>query len=208
MGNKKLHIATTNSSKLGEFKEILEPLGYVVCGIGELDFDVVEDGDTFAANSIKKAAALSELTGEMAIADDSGLVVDALEGKPGIHSARYAADDYAAQWAQYDRPKRDEINRKKLLKTMEKIGSELRSARFTCALALCVPGAEAVVFHGNFEGSITDSEKGDGGFGYDQIFQVAAGTKTSAELTALEKNSLSHRGQAIKKLVAYLEKNN
>lgn len=193
---KTLRIATTNHGKLREFKEMLEPLGYTVRGIDDLaDFDVVEDGDSFAANALKKAQALLARTGETAIADDSGLVVDALGGRPGVHSARYAG---------VDGPNKDAANRAKLLTALKGIPDAQRQARFVCALAFCAPGEPPQVFNGTLEGVIGHQERGEHGFGYDALFLVPCYGRTAAEISTLEKHNVSHRGQAVRALTKFL----
>ena len=192
-----LRVGTKNPGKLRELSQMLEPVGIEVRGVDDLDgFDPVEDGDTFEANAIKKAMALLDLTGEPAVADDSGLVVDALGGRPGVHSARYAG---------IDGPEQDAANRVKLLEELQGVSDAERTARFVCALAYCLPGGEPVVFHGTFEGRIGHEERGDNGFGYDSIFVVPEVGRTSAEISPDEKNALSHRGEALRKLLEYLK---
>jgi non-canonical purine NTP pyrophosphatase (RdgB/HAM1 family) len=189
-----IRIGTTSAGKLREFRAMLTPLGYTVIGLEDLpNFDVEEDGDTFAANAIKKANTLMLLTGETAIADDSGLSVDALDGAPGVYSARYAGVSGEGC---------DEANWRKLLEQMQKQTN--RAAHFVCALALCVPGEAPIVFEGQCKGTITDEPRGTGGFGYDPIFLVDGTTKTTAEMSPNEKNSVSHRSQALAKLVEHL----
>lgn len=193
---KPLRIATTNQHKLREFRQMLTPLGFEIRGVDDLDdFDVVEDGDTFAANAIKKAAALLARTGEPAIADDSGLVVDALGGAPGVYSSRFAG---------VEPPAHDAANRKKLLAELAPIPDEERTARFVCALAYCAPGQEPQVFIGTLAGRIGHEERGENGFGYDSIFIVEGDTRTSAELSPAEKNRISHRGRALDCLIERL----
>ena len=195
---KRLWVGTSNAGKLRELRQLLTPLGYEVRSVEEKisPFEVVEDGDTFEKNALKKARAVFEMTGETSLADDSGLVVDALGGKPGVHSARYAGVEGDQQ---------DAANRNKLLKDMAHVADDDRSARFVCVLALCAPGEEAKTFSESFEGKIGYEERGSNGFGYDSIFVVAGDKRSSAELSPLEKNALSHRGKAVKKLVTYLQ---
>jgi XTP/dITP diphosphohydrolase len=192
---KSLRIATQNAHKLREFREMLEPRGFVVHGVDDLPgFAVVEDGETFAANAVKKARALCELTGEAAVADDSGLVVDALHGAPGVHSARYSG---------VDGPEKDAANRRHLLAALSGIPDTRRTAHFACALAYLEPGGEPLVVEGRCEGAIGHVERGSGGFGYDPLFLVREHPgRTLAELSSAEKHAVSHRGRA---LVALLE---
>ena len=195
---KRLRVGTTNQGKLREFLQMLAPLGYEVLGVDDFPgFDPVEDADTFEANAIIKASALLELTGDTAVADDSGLVVDALDGRPGVLSARFAGVTGSGQ---------DAANRDKLLADLVGVPDAKRTARFVCALACCVPTMEPVVFRGVFEGRIGHEERGENGFGYDPIFIVASDSRTSAELSPEEKNRLSHRGEALRKLIDWMEK--
>lgn len=189
-----IRIATSNSGKLREFREMLQPLGYEVHGLEGLEgFHVDEDGATFRDNAVKKAAALVAATGKAAVADDSGLVVDALGGAPGVHSARYAGVDGV---------ERDLANRRKLLTALARVPDNLRTARFVCALCYLAPGAEPRIFEGVCEGAIGREERGEHGFGYDPIFVVPHLGRTMAELLSGEKNAMSHRGRA---LAAWLE---
>jgi XTP/dITP diphosphohydrolase len=194
----KLRIATSNAGKLREFREMLEPLGVEVAGLEDLPaYHVLEDGETFRANAIKKARALVDLTGEPAIADDSGLVVDALGGAPGVHSARYAGVDDASK---------DAANRKKLLAALSATPEGERAARFVCALCYLARGCEPRLFEGVCEGVIGREERGNNGFGYDPIFVVPELGRTMAELTGEQKNARSHRGRALALLLAYLRR--
>jgi len=194
---KEIRIATSNPGKLREFREMLSPLGFSVKGLADLsELTIVEDGDTFEANAIIKAKTVMEITGCTAIADDSGIVVDALEGRPGVHSARYAG---------VDGPRQDAANRTKMLDELQNVPTANRTARFVCALALCRPDEAPVTFRGTFEGSIGFDERGNNGFGYDSIFLVKNDHRTSAELSPDEKNAVSHRGEALKKFSAYLQ---
>jgi len=191
-----LRVATKNPGKLRELREMLTPLGYEVRGVDDLpDFDVVEDGATFEANAIKKAEALLAATGEAAVADDSGLEVEALGGAPGVHSARYAEENGGDQ---------DAANRHKLLEALHGVEESQRGARFVCALVYLAPGEEPQVFHGELRGRIGHEERGSNGFGYDSIFLVEGDTRTSAELSPDEKNAISHRGRALRALLEVL----
>jgi XTP/dITP diphosphohydrolase len=197
---KTLRIATQNQHKLREFREMLEPLGYRVLGLeGITGFDVVEDGETFAANAVKKAQALEHLLGETAVADDSGLVVDALGGAPGVHSARYAG---------VEGPQQDAANRRKLLVQLAEVDNPRRTARFVCALAWIEPGRTPVVVEGRCEGTIGRVERGAGGFGYDSLFIPQGQAKTMAELPASEKHKQSHRGRALAAWLDVLRRDN
>ena len=193
---KRLRIATTNAGKLREFREMLAPLGFEVLGLEDVPgFAVDEDAGTFTENAVKKARALVERTGEPAVADDSGLVVEALGGAPGVQSARYAGVEGAG---------RDAANRHKLVAAMAALPDGERKARFLCALAYIEPGREPLVFHGTCEGAIGRVERGTGGFGYDPLFVLPShGGRTLAELSPDEKNAVSHRGRALRALLAH-----
>ena len=184
--DRKVVAATNNKNKLREFIEILAPLGYQVVSLGELgiEVDIEETGDTFQENSLIKAKAILELSGMAALADDSGLMVDALGGEPGVYSARYC------QGSDSDRVQF-------LLKKMENVPDGERTARFVSAITLCFPDGDVLTALGTCEGTITHEARGSNGFGYDPIFYVEQFKKTFAELTADQKNMISHRGNAL-----------
>lgn len=189
-----LLIATQNQGKLREYQRILGDAGINVIGLKDVglgDLDVEETGTTFAENAVLKAKAYAEASGKLALADDSGLVVDALHGEPGVYSARYGD-------ASFD----DAGRRKYLLEKMQDVSENERSARFKCVIALYDPTSEQVhTVDGACEGEILLEERDAGkGFGYDALFQPDGFTKSFAELEADEKNRISHRGQAAKKL--------
>jgi len=185
----KLVMATNNANKLREVREILSPLGIEVLSQNEagVSCDPDENGMTFAENAMIKARAVYEACGLPVIADDSGLCVDALDGRPGVHSARYA-------------PKGQECE--KLLNEMNGVSDEKRTARFVCNVAF-LDGSEEAVFEGKCEGGIGYEMRGTNGFGYDPVFMV--GSRTMAELSADEKNAISHRGAALRELFRFLE---
>lgn len=190
----KLIIATNNQKKLKEMKAILLKYFDSVQSLAEagIDHETVEDGTTFEQNALKKASEIAAISGCAVVADDSGLVVDALGGEPGIYSARYAGghgDDIA--------------NLNLVLERMQ--DKKQRSARFVCALAY-VSATESVVFRGEMEGEITYAPAGENGFGYDPIFFLPEFNCTSAEISPEQKNEISHRAKAIKQLAQYLEK--
>jgi len=184
-------IATKNKGKASEFQALLAKKGVAVKTL--LDFpnspDVEETGSTFAENARLKAEAIARFFQAIVIADDSGLSIDALGGKPGVYSARYAGEE-----------KDDEANIAKVLKEMEGIPFEKRTARFHCALAISVPNGFTTIVEGTCEGYIAEAPKGENGFGYDPIFYVPQKGKTMAELTKEEKNNISHRAVALAKL--------
>ncbi|MCY8106439.1 XTP/dITP diphosphatase [Bacillus mojavensis] len=189
-------IATHNPGKVKEFKEILEPRGYEVKSLAEIGFteEIEETGQTFEENAILKAEAVAKAVNKMVIADDSGLSVDNLGGRPGVYSARYAGEQ-----------KDDQANIDKVLSELKGIEKEQRTARFRCALAVSIPGEETKTVEGHVEGYIAEEPKGEYGFGYDPIFIVKDKDKTMAELTSDEKNKISHRADALKKLSKLLE---
>ena len=184
-------IATSNKGKVREYKSLLEPLGYIVHDLSELDpIEIDENGSTFQENALIKAKSIKDKCNMIVIADDSGLEIDALNKEPGIHSARYLeGHDY-------------NYKNKVLLERMK--GKTDRTARFVCAIALCDETGDHL-FTGVMEGKINDQAAGDNGFGYDPIFLVEQFGKTSAQLTMEQKNSVSHRGIATRELLAYLK---
>lgn len=189
-------IATHNPGKVKEFKEILEPRGYDVKSLAEIGFteEIEETGHTFEENAIMKAEAVAKAVNKMVIADDSGLSIDNLGGRPGVYSARYAGEQ-----------KDDQANIAKVLSELKGIEKEQRTARFRCALAVSIPGEETKTVEGHVEGYIAEEPRGEYGFGYDPIFIVKDKDKTMAELTSDEKNKISHRADALKKLSKLLE---
>ncbi len=188
----KIVMATGNPGKIREIARLLEGLGIDVIAQSELGVsDADETGATFAENSLLKAQHAADATGLPAIADDSGLAVDALGGAPGVHSARYA--DGAG----------DEANNDKLLAALE--GVEDRGAAFHCVATFIAPGETPLVAAGEWRGTILHERRGTGGFGYDPLFYVPECGCSSAELPPDEKNARSHRGEALRKLVALLE---
>ncbi|HEY6723937.1 MAG TPA: XTP/dITP diphosphatase [Polyangiaceae bacterium] len=188
----RLVIATNNQGKLREFRRLLGPLGLEVVAIGDLvdDFHVDETGSTFAANAALKARAACELTGTPALADDSGLEVDALGGRPGVRSARYAGEGAS-----------DSANNDLLLKQLTEVADGARTARFRCAIALSEPSGGLSIVEGTCEGVIQRAPSGTDGFGYDPLFSVPqCGGRSFAELGPSEKDRVSHRGEALRKI--------
>lgn len=185
----RLVLGTTNTGKVREIERILADLPVTVETVVGYDIpEVVEDGETFTANACKKALHYAAHTGFFALADDSGLEVDALQGQPGVYSARYAGE-------QAD----DAMNNQKLLKSLHDVPAEHRTARFRCVLAVAAPDGRCVTVEGVCSGIIGFSPRGDQGFGYDPLFILSDG-RTMAELSVEEKNRISHRGQALCKL--------
>jgi XTP/dITP diphosphohydrolase len=187
-------IATKNQGKLAEFRRMLEPLGFSVISQMEagIEGQAEENGSTFEENAMLKARYLYEKTNIATIADDSGLCVDALDGAPGVYSARYAGDHAS-----------DADRNALLLYHMKDIPEEKRTAKFVCAIAAILPQQEFCVV-GECYGKIGYAPKGEGGFGYDPLFLV--GDRSFSELSAEEKDAISHRGIALKKLVQELKK--
>jgi XTP/dITP diphosphohydrolase len=192
---RKLLVGTTNSGKQREYRQLLSALPVELCFPDELGLllDVVEDGDSFLANARIKAHAHTRATGLWSLADDSGLEVDALDGAPGIHSARYA---YGAS--------SDSDRYRVLLRNMQGVPVERRSARFRCALVLTGPEGSEDAVEGTCEGVILTGPRGSGGFGYDPVFSVSELGLTLAELSADEKNRVSHRARAVAALMPVL----
>jgi XTP/dITP diphosphohydrolase len=184
----KLVIATRNAGKLREIRDIFDFTGLEVSSAFDYPEipDVVEDGDTFEANAVKKAVEIAQATGCWALADDSGLEVDALDGAPGVYSARYAGE-----------PCSNKANNEKLLR--ELAGQDSRTARFRCVIALSNPEGHARTVDGDCRGSIAEQERGNHGFGYDPLFVPEGFSETFAELSPEEKHSISHRGRALQK---------
>lgn len=196
MTKRRLVIATNNPGKLREFQALLGDCGFELVTPRDLGipFEVEETGSTFEENARLKAEAAARLTGLPALADDSGLEVDALGGRPGIFSARYAG----AGRTDPDIPEARQLEL--LLQELEGVPDERRTARFRCVIAIAVPGGETRTVEGVFEGSIAHEPRGANGFGYDPIFVVpGTGGRTSAELPPDEKNRISHRGAAAAK---------
>ena len=186
----KIVVATNNSHKLKEIKEILK--GYEILSLKDIDFndEIVEDGNSFEENALIKARTVQNYLKNknldyLVMADDSGICCDALNGEPGIYSARYAGE--------HD----DKANRKKLIKELE--GKD-KTAYFNCTIVLYYPNDNYKVFVGKTYGKIIEEEKGESGFGYDPIFYSNDLNKTFAEATEEEKNSVSHRGRALEKM--------
>ncbi len=185
-------LATGNKGKLAEFQRLLEGLDIQVHSMKEYPEigEIVEDGDSFAANALIKARAVCKATGKPAMADDSGLMVDALDGAPGIFSARFAGEQRS-----------DADNNEKVLQLLEDVADANRTARFFCAIAIVLPNGDEYTVEGTCEGVILRALQGEGGFGYDPLFYVPDMGKTFAELSMEEKNRISHRGHANRKAV-------
>ena len=188
---RELVLATRNRHKGEELAALLGDLGITIRTLDEFPDapEVVEDGDTCEANAVKKARAIAEFTGLPAVADDTGLEVDALDGRPGIYAARYAGED-----ATYD------ANCRKLLLELTGVPRERRTARFLTVAAIALPSGEIRVAQGILEGEIAEEASGTLGFGYDPLFLIPELGKTLAQLSADEKNTVSHRAKAFAKM--------
>jgi XTP/dITP diphosphohydrolase len=182
-----LLLATTNEHKISELRTILRDLPFTLLSLRDvqIDMDVEETGTTFAENAILKAQAYAQAANMLALADDSGIEIDALGGAPGVYSARFAGRDTPYE-------ERFRI----IFERLRDVPPSGRTARFVCAIALADPVGEVRVVEGKVEGMITDSARGRNGFGYDPIFLVPEFGKTTAEMTPEEKNRISHRGRA------------
>lgn len=189
--------ATGNAHKLAEIARILSPLGHTVISQKEagVDCSPEENGKTFAKNAHIKAEAVCKAAGQPAVADDSGLCVDALDGAPGIYSARYAGADAT-----------DDDRIVKLLGALDGVPAERRTARFVCAVCCLFPDGREIAVQGVCEGRIAFAKDGADGFGYDPVFIESASGKTFAMLSSAEKDACSHRGRALRALAGALEK--
>lgn len=192
----KVILASNNANKLREMQQILSPLGWEILrqkDVG-LHLEPDENGETFEENSLIKAEAVMKASGLPAIADDSGVEVDALDGAPGVHSARYGGescpDDKARNWY--------------LLRNMEKVPEGSRGARFVSVITMACPDGTVISARGELAGEILRQEQGDGGFGYDPLFYIPSEGCTMAELTAERKNEISHRAVALRNFVEKL----
>lgn len=184
-------IATRNPGKIREIREAMEVPGVRLMAFDELDAfpEPEETGSTLEENALIKARALRDRFGMPALADDSGLMVDRLDGRPGVRSSRYAGPDGDS-----------ELNMELLLSELQGVPDSERSARFRCVMALCLPNGEEHVVRGECEGTILNGRRGTGGFGYDPVFLPRGFDRSMAELTVREKNSISHRGKAVREM--------
>jgi len=200
---RRILIATSNQGKLRDFAGAAASIEVEVASIPNFSTipAVVEDGATFEDNARKKAAEYSRhAPGELVLADDSGLEVDALGGAPGVHSARYAADQPHLVGNNTD----DEANNARLIRELRRVPPEKRTARFVCLIAAARDGEILAVFRGQAEGILLDVPRGSNGFGYDPLFYFPAIQKTFAELTPEEKGQYSHRGKAFREFLAWV----
>lgn len=202
---KQILIATSNQGKIRDFAGAAAAFAIRVTGLPNFSSipSVVEDGETFEANARKKAESYSRYApGEIVIADDSGLEVDALGGAPGVHSARYAADEPDKAEANTD----DDANNAKLIREIRRVPPDQRTGRFVCWIAAAHDGRTLAVFEGKAEGMILDLPRGENGFGYDPLFYFPSIQKTFAELSAEEKAKYSHRGAAFREFLEWYMK--
>ena len=192
---KSIILASNNKDKVKEVKEILK--GYDIISMKEagIDVDIEENGTTFEENALIKARAIMKLTGQITMADDSGLEIDYLNKAPGVYSARFMGHDTS-----YD------IKNKALIQKLEGVKGSDRSGRFVCAIAVCFPDGREIVKRGTMEGLIAEEIKGDNGFGYDPIVYLPEYGRTSGELAPEEKNKTSHRGKALALIKEELDK--
>lgn len=188
---KRMIFATGNQGKMKEIREILADTEYEVVSMKEagVDAEIIEDGTTFEENAVIKAKAIMELTGELTLADDSGLEIDALNKEPGVYSARYMGEDTPYP-----------VKNQKILDRMEGVPEKERTARFVCVIAAAFQDGQIRTSRGTMEGIIGYEIKGENGFGYDPIFFLPELGRYSAELCSEEKNRLSHRGEALRKI--------
>ena len=191
--------ATTNQGKVREIKAILGDIGEDILSLKEagISADIVEDGSTFEENAIIKAKAIMELTGQIVLADDSGLEVDAMNKEPGIYSARFMGEDTPYS-----------VKNRHIVELLDGVADEKRTARFVCVIACAFPDGRTITTRGTIEGRIGYEEKGEHGFGYDPIFYVPEFGCTTAELLPEEKNKVSHRGKALVAMYQELQKEN
>ena len=188
---KKIILASNNKGKLKEMQQILGDIAvhFISMHDAGIDMDIDENGTTFEENAIIKAEAVMKATGEIALADDSGLEVDYLNKEPGVYSARYMGHDTS-----YD------IKNQAIIDRLQGVEKKDRTARFVCVIAVVFPDGKRIVTRGTMEGIIAEKPQGENGFGYDPIVFIPEYNKTSAQLTPDEKNKISHRGKALEKL--------
>ena len=190
---KELILASNNAHKVEEIKSILDD--YKILTLKDIGYyeDIIEDGTTFEENALIKARTIAEYSGKAAIADDSGLSVALLDGRPGVYSARYSAE---------------QTDEKNIEKVLAELNGEKSEAKFVSVIALVRPDGSEVTFRGECHGEIIFEKRGNNGFGYDPIFYVPSLEKTFAELTPEQKNSISHRKESLEKFSKYLKEEN
>lgn len=195
--SRRIIFATGNAGKIKEIRMIMEDIGMEVVSMKEagISIDIEENGTTYEENALLKARAVAACTGDIVMADDSGLEIDYLNKEPGVFSARYMGEDTSYR-----------IKNNNLIERLEGVEDEQRTARFVCAIAAVLPGGKELTTRATIEGRIGYEEKGENGFGYDPIFYVPQFGKTTAELTEEEKNQVSHRGKALQLMKEELKK--
>ena len=188
---KRIIFATGNEGKMKEVRMILADMDYEIVSMKEagVEIEIIEDGKTFEENALIKATAIMKETGELVLADDSGLEIDYFDKAPGVYSARYLGEDTPY-----------EVKNRVILERMDGVAEEKRTARFVCAIAAAFPDGTTKTVRGTIEGIIGYESKGENGFGYDPIFYLPEYGCTSAELAPEEKNKISHRGKALQKM--------
>jgi XTP/dITP diphosphohydrolase len=193
--SRRVVLATHNAHKVEEIRRILAPTEVALVGLDEFPDvgEIAETGATFAENALLKAHAVASATGQVAVADDSGIAVDALNGMPGVLSVYWAG-----------RARDDAANLRLLLEQVEDVPDERRGAAFVCAAAVATPDGRELVVDGRVEGTLARAPRGEGGFGYDPIFVPTGERRTTAEMSAAEKDAISHRGAAFRALVPLL----
>lgn len=194
---KRIIAATQNKHKIEEIDKITKDFGFEIIArndAGIPDFEIVEDGETFEENSYKKAYEIMKVAGEVTIADDSGIEVDYLDGKPGVYSARFAGENAT-----------DDDNNRKLVELLKDVPFEERTARYVSVITMVYPDGKTIVARGEVEGNIVLEPSGTNGFGYDPYFQPVGYDKTFGNFTMEEKNKISHRGRALELLREKLE---
>ena len=194
---KRIVFATGNAGKMNEVRMILADLDAEVLSMKDagISIDIEENGSTYEENALIKARAVAAATGDIVLADDSGLEIDSLGGEPGVYSARYLGEDTSYS-----------VKNANLIERLQGVPDEKRTARFVCAIAAVLPDGQELTTRAAIEGRIGYEEKGTGGFGYDPIFYVPELHKTTAELTGEEKNLVSHRGKALQLMKEELKK--
>ena len=194
---KRIVFATGNRDKLKEIREIAAKFGMEVVSMKDAGYDmeIEENGTTFAENALLKARAICLASGEITMADDSGLVVDAMDGMPGVQSARFMGHDTSYR-----------IKNARIIENLKDVPDEKRTARYVCAIVTVFPDGRILTAEETFEGKIAYEERGENGFGYDPIFYVPEAGKTAAEMTPEEKHAISHRGKALRAMEAQLAK--
>lgn len=191
-----LLLASRNRGKVKELQDLLLPLNIKVLSLSDIPPipEIEEDGDSFRANAIKKACETSRKTGYICLADDSGLEVDALDGQPGIYSARFAGENAS-----------DEDNNKKLLSLLDGVEDNERRAQFACVIAMCDLEGNYDTVEGTCAGKITFTPQGEDGFGYDPLFVPDGYTRTFAQISSIEKHKISHRGKAMQQIIPLIK---